>query len=264
MLLEAKNLNVSFRKENQKKIFGKERQEVLKNVSLNLAKGECLGIIGESGSGKSTLGKVLIGILKPDNGAVFINEKDIYSKLTKEEKIEIKNKISVVFQDYTSSVNPRFRIISVIGESLQLKSKRDKKKINMEVEVINLLKIVGLDESFLYRYPHELSGGQLQRVCIARAIATNPEIILLDEAISSLDASIQVQVMDLLIELKKKYHFSYIFITHDLPSVTYMCNRVIFFYNGEIVEQIDKIEDLGNVRNEYAQKLLSSVLDMEI
>ncbi|MGF6907410.1 ABC transporter ATP-binding protein [Fusobacterium sp. PH5-44] len=264
MLLEARNLNISFRKESQKKIFGKERQLVVKNVSLNLIKGECLGIIGESGSGKSTLGKSLIGILKPDNGAVLIDGKNIYSSLTKEEKVAIKKKISVVFQDYTSSVNPRFRIISIIGEALQLKSKRDGKSINLKSEIIKLLEVVGLDESFIYRYPHELSGGQLQRVCIARAIATDPEIILLDEAISSLDASIQVQVMDLLLELKDKYNFSYIFITHDLPSVTYMCNRVIFFYNGEIVEKIDKIEDLGNVRNEYAQKLLSSVLDLEI
>lgn len=264
MLLEAKNINISFKKENQSKLFGRQRQQVVKNVSLDLEKGETLGIIGESGSGKSTLGKSLIGILKPDNGEVIIDGVDIYSSMSNEEKAYVRKKLSVVFQDYTSSVNPRFRVKNIIGEALKVKVKREKIHINMREETVRLMEIVGLDSTYLDRYSHELSGGQLQRVCIGRAIATNPEIILLDEAISSLDASIQVQVMDLLMELQKKYGFSYIFITHDLPSVTYMCNRVIFFYDGEIIEKIDNIKNLYNVKNQYAQRLLNSVLEIEM
>lgn len=261
MLLEAKNINVSFKKENQKSFFGKERQQVLKNVSLYLKERECLGIIGESGSGKSTLGRTLIGLLKPDNGEVLLKGINIY-KANREEKRKIQQSISIVFQDYTSSTNPRFKIRDVIGEALRIR--RRKESFDTEEKIVELLKVVGLDRSFMERFPHQLSGGQLQRVCIARAIATEPKFILLDEAISSLDASTQTQIMDLLKELQKKYGLSYIFITHDLPSVTYMCDRVLFFYNGEVVEEVKDIKELKNVKNEYAKKLLNSILEIDI
>lgn len=264
MLLEAKNIFVSFKKENQTSFFGKERQEVVKDVSISLKKGECLGIIGESGSGKSTFGKVLIGLLTPDKGDVTINGISLYGKSSRDEKRKIKQTVSVVFQDYTSSTNPRFRIKDIIGESLRVIEKRENIKINKDKRTEELLELVGLNKNFMDRYPHELSGGQLQRVCIARAVATNPEIILLDEAISSLDASTQTQVMDLLKNLQKEFGFSYIFITHDLPSVTYMCDRVIFFYDGKIVEQVDDIYMLSEVKSSYAAKLLHSILEIDI
>lgn len=264
MLLEAKNIFVSFKKENQTSFFGKERQEVVKDVSISLKKGECLGIIGESGSGKSTFGKVLIGLLTPDKGEVFINGITLYGKSSKEEKKKVKQSVSVVFQDYTSSANPRFRVKDIIGESLRVIEKRENIRIDKEKRTEELLKLVGLNKNFMDRYPHELSGGQLQRVCIARAVATNPEIILLDEAISSLDASTQTQVMDLLKQLQSEFGFSYIFITHDLPSVTYMCDRVIFFYDGKIVEQVDDIYMLSEVKSSYAAKLLHSILEIDI
>ena len=127
MLLEAKNINVSFKKENQKTIFGKERQQVIKNISLSLKKGECLGIIGESGSGKSTLGKTLIGLLKPDSGNIIFDGVDMYNA-TKEEKRKIQQKISIVFQDYTSSANPRFLVKDIIGESLRVLERKLGKK----------------------------------------------------------------------------------------------------------------------------------------
>lgn len=264
MLLEAKNIFVSFKKENQTSFFGKERQEVVKDVSISLKKGECLAIIGESGSGKSTFGKVLIGLLTPDKGEVFINGITLYGKSSKEEKKKVKQSVSVVFQDYTSSANPRFRVKDIIGESLRVIEKRENIRIDKEKRTEELLKLVGLNKNFMDRYPHELSGGQLQRVCIARAVATNPEIILLDEAISSLDASTQTQVMDLLKQLQSEFGFSYIFITHDLPSVTYMCDRVIFFYDGKIVEQVDDIYMLSEVKSSYAAKLLHSILEIDI
>ena len=264
MLLEAKNIFVSFKKENQTSYFGKDRQEVVKNVSISLKKGECLGIIGESGSGKSTFGKTLIGLLTPDKGDVTVNGISLYGKSSRDEKRKVKQAVSVVFQDYTSSANPRFRIKDIIGESLRVIEKRENIKIDKKKRTEELLELVGLNKNFIDRYPHELSGGQLQRVCIARAVATNPEIILLDEAISSLDASTQTQVMDLLKNLQKEFGFSYIFITHDLPSVTYMCDRVIFFYDGKIVEQVDDIYMLSEVKSSYAAKLLHSILEIDI
>ena len=264
MLLEAKNIFVSFKKENQTSFFGKERQEVVKDVSISLKKGECLGIIGESGSGKSTFGKTLIGLLTPDKGDVTVNGISLYGKSSRDEKRKVKQAVSVVFQDYTSSANPRFRIKDIIGESLRVIEKRENIKIDKKKRTEELLELVGLNKNFIDRYPHELSGGQLQRVCIASAVATNPEIILLDEAISSLDASTQTQVMDLLKNLQKEFGFSYIFITHDLPSVTYMCDRVIFFYDGKIVEQVDDIYMLSEVKSSYAAKLLHSILEIDI
>lgn len=263
MLLEAKNINVSFKKEKQKTIFGKERQQVVKNVSLSLKKRECLGIIGESGSGKSTLGKTLIGLLKPDNGKIYLDGIDMYNT-TREKRKKIQQMISIVFQDYTSSTNPRFLVKDIIEESLRTLEKKLGKRIEKESKIKELLETVGLDESYMGRYPHELSGGQLQRVCIARAIATEPQFILLDEAISSLDASTQTQVMDLLKDLQNRYNLSYIFITHDLPSVTYMCDRVLFFYEGEVVEEVDDIYKLSKMKSPYAKKLLNSVLEIKI
>lgn len=261
MILEVKDIHVSFKKENQKTLFGKERQQVVKGVSFGLHQGECLGLIGESGSGKSTLGRVVTGLLKPDSGKVLVNGTPLYTRHTNEEKEKLKHKISIVFQDYTSSVNPRFKVKGIIGESLRHSglTKEEKEKKTHE-----LLDRVGLNSSFSKRYPHELSGGQLQRVCIARAMAIEPEIILFDEAVSSLDAATQTQVMDLLMELKGRYQFSYIFITHDLTTITYLCDRVLFFYDGQVVDRADKITELSNMKSEYGRKLLESVIRMDI
>lgn len=266
IILEAKNIKVSFRKENQKKVFGKERQTVLNNVSFYLKKGECLGIIGESGSGKSTLGKVILGLQRPENGIVIIDNINLYKYKNKMNK-KLRYDISVVFQDYVSSVNPRFTVMRTLDEAIDVHTintgeKLD--KINRRNMAIELLNNVGLDESFLKRYPHELSGGQLQRICIARAVAVHPKIILLDEAVSSLDVSTQTQLMDYLIKLRNIYGFSYIFITHDLSTITYLCDRVLFFNNGNIVEEVDDIKNLNNVKTEYALELLNSVKTFDI
>lgn len=260
MLLKAEGISVKFKKENQKKLFGREEQEILKDVGIELSEGECIGIIGESGSGKSTFGKVLVGLLKPNSGNVLINGMDMYKKTTREEKQKLTQTISIVFQDYTSSANPRFKVEDIIKESLGVKERNSGVKINKEEKIKELLNQVGLSETLMVRYPHELSGGQLQRVCIARALAIEPKIILLDEAISSLDASIQTQIMDLLLELKEKYNLSYIFITHDLTAVTYMCDKLVFFNNGKIVEKVDDISRLSLVSNDYARRLLDSVM----
>ena len=257
ILLKVLNIKKSY---TQKKFLKKSVKIVLNDVSLSLEQGKCVGIIGESGSGKSTLGRIITGIEKADSGVVEFEGKNIHQK----ENRNMKNDISVVFQNYISSVNPRFSVAQIIAEPLIIssqvnKNKIDKKKIDEEVE--KLIKIVGLSEEFLERFPNELSGGQLQRVCIARAIVTKPKFILLDEAVSSLDVSTQVEILDLLQKLKKEYNLSYIFITHDLLTITYICDSVIFFKDGKIEEKIDDIRNLKNIKKDYSKKLLEAVIE---
>ncbi|PLR68590.1 ABC transporter ATP-binding protein [Bacillus sp. UMB0893] len=230
--------------------FSTERQNVLKNVSFECKNGECLGIIGESGSGKSTLGRLILGIEKPDRGTVLFDGKNVEDR-----RVRLGN-ISAVFQDYKSSINPFFTVEEAIMEPLKIQNKVKKENQN---KIDHLLNQVGLNPSYRKRHPHELSGGEVQRVCIARAISTEPKCILLDEAISSLDVSIQIQVLELLKELKKIYNMSYVFITHDIQSAAYICDRVIIFRNGQIEEMV-KIEQLKDVQSKYARKLLEMLI----
>ena len=180
ILLKVSNITKSY---TEKKFWKKSVKNVLNDVSFSLKKGKCLGIIGESGSGKSTLGRILTGIENADNGIVEFEGKNIHVKKNK----YLKREISIVFQNYVSSVNPKFSIAEIIAEPLTIESRLKKDEIQEELK--KLIESVGLSEEFLQRFPNELSGGQLQRVCIARAIATRPKFIMLDEAVSSLDVS---------------------------------------------------------------------------
>ena len=245
-MLEISNINVSFRSERQEKLFGTTRDQVLFDVSLKVPQGTCLGILGESGSGKSTLGRVICGLLKPDSGELKIHGTSVYASRSGRKNLQ--KRLSVVFQDYTTSANPRFRVKEIIAEGLAARERNQKIRLNQA--------------SYADRYPHELSGGQLQRVCIARAVACQPEIILFDEAISSLDAHTQVQIMDLLHELKEKLGLTYIFITHDLTSVTYLCDEVLFLYHGRITEHIP-VSRIAETKDEYAKKLLASIIEFD-
>ncbi len=231
-------------------LLSKKRQQVLKNVSFECRNGECLGIIGESGSGKSTLGRMILGIEKPDHGTVLFEGKNVMDR-----RVRL-GAISAVFQDYKSSINPFFTVEEAIMEPLKVQTRtqiENHNKINI------LLNQVGLDPSYKRKYPHELSGGEVQRVCIARAISTEPKCILLDEAISSLDVSVQIQVLNLLKELKENYNISYIFITHDIQAAAYICDRVIIFREGQIEEMVE-IERLKDVQSDYSRKLLKMLI----
>ena len=257
-MLEVNNVCVSFRSERQEKIFGTARNQVLFDVSLKVSQGTCLGILGESGSGKSTLGRVICGLLKPDTGEVKIHDVSVYA--SRNGRKNLQKRLSVVFQDYTTSANPRFRVKEIIAEGLAARERNQKIRLNRLEEINRLLELVGLNSSYANRYPHELSGGQLQRVCIARAVACQPEIILFDEAISSLDAHTQIQIMDLLHDLKEKLGLTYIFITHDLTSVTYLCDNVLFLYHGRITEHIP-VSRIAETKDDYARKLLASIIE---
>ena len=259
-MLEVNNVCVSFRSERQEKIFGTTRNQVLFDVSLKVSQGTCLGILGESGSGKSTLGRVICGLLKPDTGEVKIQDVSVYASRNGLKNFQ--KRLSVVFQDYTTSANPRFRVKEIIAEGLAARERNQKIRLDRLEETNRLLELVGLDPSYANRYPHKLSGGQLQRVCIARAVACQPEIILFDEAISSLDAHTQVQIMDLLHDLKEKLGLTYIFITHDLTSVTYLCDDVLFLYHGRITEHIP-VSRIAETKDNYARKLLASIIEFD-
>lgn len=239
MFLQVKDINKSYRK------YGKiEKQQVLKDVNFIIKEGECVGLLGESGSRKSTLSRLILGLEKPDSGSILIEDLNV-KKWIKENQ----GKMSVVFQDYTSSSNPNFTVKEIILEPLKVLGKKE-----------NLDKIT---EDLLDRYLHELSGGQLQRVCIARSISTKPKFIVLDEAISSLDVSIQAQILELLKDLKDELNITYLFIAHDLQVVTYLCDRIIFLYRGEVVENIHSL-NLAYVKNSYAKRLLNSVIPFSI
>jgi nickel transport system ATP-binding protein len=193
---------------------------------------------------------LILGIEKPDCGNVLFEGKNVENRA-----VRLGN-ISAVFQDYKSSINPFFTVEEAIMEPLKMKNKVTKENKN---KIDHLLHQVGLNPSYRKRYPHELSGGEVQRVCIARAISTEPRCILLDEAISSLDVSVQTQVLELLKELKKIYNMSYVFITHDIQAAAYICDRVIIFKDGQI-EEIVEIENLKDVKSVYARKLLQSLI----
>ncbi|WP_454191074.1 ABC transporter ATP-binding protein [Paenibacillus sp. Marseille-Q7038] len=246
-MLKVEGIEKSYK---QGGLFSKQRQQILKNVAFECHHGECLGIIGESGSGKSTLGRLIVGIENPDRGTILFEGKNV-----KDRSVRLGN-ISAVFQNYTSSINPFFTVEDAIMEPLnaQKKVQQDtKNKIDL------LLHQVGLDTSYKQKYPHELSGGEAQRVCIARAISTAPKCIVLDEAISSLDVSVQIQVLQLLKELKEIYQMSYVFITHDIQAAAYICDRIIIFRAGQI-EEIVPIEQLKDVQSDYARKLLKYLI----
>ncbi|MGM9534889.1 MAG: ABC transporter ATP-binding protein [Intestinibacter sp.] len=252
-MIEVKGIHKSYSKIGGG-LFKKDKLHVLKGIDFKIEEGQCVGLIGESGSGKSTLSRLILGLEKPDEGTITIEGKPVKAWIK-----ENPGKMTVVFQDYTSSANPGFTIKQVISEPLVALRKTD----NLDKVVIELLEKVGLSANLVDRYPHELSGGQLQRVCIARAIATKPKFLVLDEAISALDVSIQSQVLDLLKDLKKELDMTYLFIAHDLQAVANLCDEVLFLYQGNIVEKISS-DRLAFAENDYAKRLLGSVIPFEI
>jgi nickel transport system ATP-binding protein len=251
MLLKVDNIHKSFPLHGG--LFGKRRQPVLRGVSFEIGAGECLGIVGESGSGKSTLGRIILGLESADAGRIVLDER--LRRLPRHEAV------SVVFQDYSSSVNPRFTVRQIIGEPLLRGALRADEA---ELKIRQLLDEVGLDATMLERHPHQLSGGQLQRVCIARAIAPDPRFILFDEAVSSLDVSVQVRVLDLLLAIQRKRRLTFLFITHDISVAAYLCDRLIFFKEGRVVEELRDLARLGQVEHAYTRELLDAASYLEV
>lgn len=241
VLLEVKNLDIDYIQ--KKNIFGKpvKINHVIRNMSFDVYDGETLGLIGLSGSGKSTIGKTIVQLLKQSGGDVIYKGKSL-SKLSKQERREIKKHIQIVFQDPYSSLNPLKTVGQCITEVMRNFEILNKKE-DLKHRTLELLSQVGLDEDFYDRYPHQLSGGQRQRVVLARALCLSPKLIICDESVSALDVSVQAQVLNLLNDLKRRYNFTYIFISHDMRVVKYMSDRIVVLNKDgyQIIESIDKI-----------------------
>jgi len=249
-IIELKNL---------KKYFYLSRNRILKavdNINIEIYKGETFGLVGESGCGKSTLGRTIKGIYKPTAGQVIFEGKDI-SKMNKDNMKFYFRYMQMIFQDPYSSLNPRMMVKELISEGLEIHKMGTKE--TQERKVFKTLQLVGLSPEYVTRYAHEFSGGQRQRLAIARALAVEPKFIICDEPISALDVSIQGQIVNLLKELQEKFGLTYLFIAHDLSMVRYISDRVGVMYMGRLVEIAGKKELFENPKHPYTQALLSSI-----
>lgn len=241
-----------------KKHFFKKVKHVqaVNDVTLTIREGCCFGLLGQSGSGKSTLGKMLLGIEKPDAGSIHFHEINIH-EATHDEKRFLQHALQVVFQDCYSAVNPKMKIRDIIAEPLCVQQKMTKDEINQQVG--NLLGMVGLQAADMMKYPHQFSGGQLQRITIARAISTKPNLIVLDESINSLDVLVQINILKLLKKLQRELNLTYLFITHDLHAVKLIADEIAIMHQGEIVEKTT-VDQLNDVQHEASKALLAAQL----
>ena len=255
---EEKSLDTILSLENVNASYGKSK--VLFNVSVKIPKGKTIAIVGESGSGKTTLAKVITGLLPQTNGNINYNGKTLPSRLEKRTKEQLR-KIQMIFQMPDTAINPRQTVEEIIGRPIEFY--HGFKKNERKSRVIELLKMIELDENYLYRFPQELSGGQKQRICIARALAANPELIICDEVTSALDQIVQEEILKLLQKLQKELGVTYIFITHDIATVKAISDEIVVMYQGKVVEQGMKSEILNPPFPDYTNLLLSSVPEMD-
>jgi oligopeptide transport system ATP-binding protein len=257
-LLEVKGLRKHF-PISEGLLIGRKIGEVkaVDGVDFTIRRGETLGLVGESGCGKTTTGRCLLRLERPTAGEIRYNGLDI-ATLKGRPLLELRRRIQVIFQDPYSSLNPRMKVGQIIAEPIRAHGiERDRAR--RAARVHELLSVCGLDPAFADRYPHEMSGGQRQRVGIARALALEPEFIVCDEAVSALDVSIQAQIINLLEDLRERFHLTYLFIAHDLSVVRHICHRVAVMYLGRIVELADCDQLFDNPQHPYTQALLAAV-----
>lgn len=226
------------------------------DVNFVIHKGETLGLVGESGSGKTTIGRTLLRLHEPTEGEILFEGKDLIGLELKELRA-LRRKMQMIFQDPYASLNPRMTIGSIIGEPLEVHDDLKGEAKNNRVQ--ELLELVGINPSLINRYPHEFSGGQRQRIGIARALALNPDLIVCDEPIASLDVSIQSQVVNLLKDLQEEFNLTYLFIAHDLSMVRHISDRMAVMYLGKFMELASGIEISANPLHPYTQALMSAV-----
>ena len=226
------------------------------NITLKINTGEVFGLVGESGSGKTTLARAILRLLEPKSGQILFDGTDLL-KIARSQLKHVRRDMQVVFQNPFLSLNPRMTVRNQIAEPLQAHTKMSEMEITQRAS--ELLKLVGLSDEHLWKYSIELSGGQAQRVCIARALALSPKLVILDEPTSSLDVSVQAQILNLLKELQKRLGLTYLIITHDLGVVEYIADRVAVMYLGKIVEVGTFDEVFRNPKHPYTEALLSAV-----
>jgi len=255
-ILNVKNLRLNYTV--SKGLFGaNELIKAVDDISFSVYSGETLGIVGESGSGKSSICRLILSLINKTSGEVewFGKNFDKYNKL---EIKKFRKKVQIIFQDPYGSLDPRMTIGRIIKEPLDIFNKKLKNK-DKEFRILKLMSDVGLSKDLFNRYPHELSGGQCQRIGIARALINKPSVLICDEPVSALDLSIQAQILDLLNLLKDKYNLTLIFVSHDLSVIKSICDNVIVLKLGKIIEKKATEELFNNPKEEYTKKLISSV-----
>ncbi|MDM9646591.1 ABC transporter ATP-binding protein [Rhizobium sp. S163] len=262
VLLSVNNLTKTFKTRNRG-LFGMGDHagvRAVDDVSFDIRRGECLGLVGESGCGKTTVSKILMRAMAPDSGSVIFNDgKDVVDVLsvTGDDLQELRTNIQMVFQDPVSSLSPRMTVRNILSEPLEIHDRGDSAERNRKVEA--LMGAIGLDKRYLNRYPHSFSGGQRQRIGIARALALGPKLIILDEPVSALDVSVQAQILNLLKDLQKELGLTYLFISHNLAVVDYMADRIAVMCKGRIVEIAPREIILRDPVHPYTKSLLAAV-----
>ena len=256
-ILEVNNLKVYFKE--KKPFLSKEQpyKKAVDDVSISIEPGVTHAIVGESGSGKTTVAKAIMGLTSITEGNIKILNQDIL-KMKNNYRSNFRRNYQMIFQDPFSSLNPRMRVGSIIKEGLSfLKPDLNNEEVNSSI--INAIKSVGLNENSIYKYPHQFSGGQRQRIAIARVLVLDPKLLICDEPTSSLDVTVQKQVLDLLIDIQNRRHISYLFISHDINLVSSIADKISVMYQGKIVESGKTSDIIENTSNDYTKKLLSSV-----
>ncbi len=256
-ILKVRDLSVEFTLPGGSLFGPKKILRAVKEVSFDLYEGETLGIVGESGSGKSTLARAIVRLVQPSGGESVWLGRDI-QKMSSKELLALRKDIQMVFQDPLASLNPRMTAGAIIAEPL-LTHEPDVGKAERTIRVAAMMEKVGLSPTMINRYPHEFSGGQCQRIGIARALITNPKLVICDEAVSALDVSIRAQVINLLMDLQKELGISMLFISHDIAVVRHIAQRVLVMYLGEVVEIGGAAQVVEHPRHDYTKKLIAAV-----
>lgn len=257
-LLEVRDLKIYYPvRENKGLRTIKKQLKAVDGISFDVYEGETFGIVGESGCGKTTTGKAIVRLLKPTEGSISFEGRDISRINSRNEQKALARKIQLIFQDPYSSLDPRFTVGATIGEPLVVHGGLTREQCREKV--LSLMEDVGLGKQQYSKFPHEFSGGQRQRIGVARALALNPSLIVCDEPVSALDVSIQAQILNLLQDLQKKYSLTYIFISHNLSVVKHLCDRIMVMYLGNVVELCSSKELFENPRHPYSKALLAAI-----